>query len=523
MVTIDCETDPFLHGRIPQPFLWDVYDGERHFTFEHTSDCFHFLAQNRFLAYAHNGGKFDYHMPGVLSQLEEWQRLLIINGRVARFKIGDCEFRDSFNILPIPLRNYKKKEIDYSKLEKKCRHQHMQEIKEYLQSDTQYLFELVTAFRNQYGDNVTLAGAAMRQWQSMGGDVPRSTAGFYEDISPYYYGGRVQCFHKGEIVETFNLCDINSAYPYAMMHDHPVATSFDVSEPDARDDIIPQSLYCIEATALNTLPLRDGNKLRFNAQGRQVYCVTGWEVLAGLETNRLKVHSVRMRLDFAKTINFQKYVRRFYEMKKSAPKDSPEYIFAKLFMNSLYGKYGANPSNYKNHTICQPKFVEAAQSDGFNFAGELGPWALLESELEEAQVRYYNAATAASVTGFVRAYLLRHLDAIERTGGRALYCDTDSIAFVGKIPPFMKITKELGDWSHEGTFTRGGIAGRKLYAFQGQDGKWKTASKGVKLGPEAIMRVARGSAEVYKRDAPSFSATSAPSFVTRTVRRIDDE
>ena len=27
LIAIDCETDPFKAGRVPEPFIWGMYDG----------------------------------------------------------------------------------------------------------------------------------------------------------------------------------------------------------------------------------------------------------------------------------------------------------------------------------------------------------------------------------------------------------------------------------------------------------------------------------------------------------------
>ena len=128
----------------------------------------------------------------------------------------------------------------------------------------------------------------------------------------------------------------------------------------------------------------------------------------------------------------------------------------------------------------------------------------MKSALLDEQKRFYNVATAASITGFVRAYLWRHICAIRKNGGEVLYCDTDSIAAIGKIPKDMKIGKELGEWGNDGDFRLAAIAGKKLYAFQRRDGTWKTAHKGVMIEPEDIVKVARGGEVKYQRAAPSF-------------------
>lgn len=523
IAVIDCETDPFEFGSVPLPFLWVIFDGQRYYEFEHTSDAIHFLESKEWVVYAHNGGKFDYHQPGFLESLPPFERVTIINGRLAKFKIGLCEFRDSFNILPVPLASYNKTKIDYDKFKKKNRHRHMEEIKAYCRDDCKYLYELVTAFRAEYGNNLTLAGAAMKTWQDrFNNEAPCSDERFFNGMAKYYFGGRVECFRTGMINEPFRMLDINSAYPYAMMHKHPISTA--ICGDDGDGDIEPQSFYIVECVSRGALPYKEHGKgeLLFPHDDvvRQYRC-SGWELLAAVETGTVEKLKIKRRVYFEEHTDFVRYIDYFYEMKKSSKKESKEYIFAKLFMNSLYGKFGANPQNYENCEIMPVKHKEAAEVDGYQFGGMLGPWAVMKSPLDPGQERYYNAATAASITGFVRAYLWRHICAVRRAGGSPIYCDTDSLAFAGDVPADFRLDKELGGWSVEGEFVRGGVAGKKLYAFDRGEGKgekrWKYGCKGVRISPEEVLKVCQGEKVEYRRDAPSYSVRYGARFVTRIV------
>jgi DNA polymerase type B, organellar and viral len=519
LATIDCETDPFLYGRVPIPFLWDVFDGERHYTFRHTSDVVHFLEDKHWIVYAHNGGKFDYLMPGFLKGLAAGDKIMVINGRLAKFHMGLCEFRDSVNILPIALRDYQKEDIDYCKLERAVRERYMGEIEHYCRKDTEYLYEIVNGFRETYGDGLTLAGSAMKFWQEFCNvDAPRSDQSYYNRIAPFYYGGRCECFHVGEINEPFSLADINSAYPYAMMAEHPISTIDDWCKPKKSAEVIPQSLYQIHADSKGALPLRGRDGSLTFPHGKNVYFVTGWELLAGLETGTVKLFDVLARVDFTDTINFKKYINHFYEIKQESEKNSQSYIFSKLMMNSLYGKLAADPSDYSNYTLLEPDEVLPS---GLDHCGDLGDLSVVASDLEEYQMHYFNVATGASITGFVRSFLWRHICKVREGGGRVLYCDTDSIAYTGPDSAF-KISKELGEWGIDGRFQRGGIGGKKLYAFQREKGtfekaskEWKKSCKGVDLSPSEIMRVCKGEEVTFNRPAPSLS-------YSRTITGVDE-
>lgn len=543
IITIDCETDPFLRGRVPMPFLWGLYDGERYRHFPTAARMIRYIMTlGKVKVYAHNGGKFDYQF--LYEFLEPYTEAMIINGRLARFTIGEAEFLDSWNILPTALRNFGAKlSIDISRLEKNVRHKHMEEIIRYNRQDCVGLWEGVTGFIETYGSNLTLAGAALKFWIGLGHEKPISEPDFYHDMKHYYYGGRVQCFKKGLIDKAFHVVDINSAYPFAMVHKHPISVkAHTLTGKAAQGPVIEQSMYVIKGVSRGSLPWRDDNgALTFpHDDVVRVYKITGWELKAGIETGRVGPFAIEQREDFLKEIDFGDYVGHFYRLKSSVDKSSAAYVYAKLFLNSLYGKFGACPEAYASYGIVSMKdrtkvsknreTMIGRKRGPWSWAGTLGTFALMEGRDDETgetnpvESDFINAATAASITGFVRAYLLRHMDALEKAGATMLYCDTDSLVYqldsdVATHP--LSMGKLLGQWSYEGRFSHGAIAGKKLYAFhqdaetyretcaksKGEDKPtpWKKANKGVKLNAEEIVEIAKGGQIVWEADAPIVS------------------
>ncbi len=589
VATVDAETDPFLFGRIPKPFIFGFYDGERFRTFDTAEELVEFLRPQRLIVFAHNGGKFDWHF--LLRHFDAYQEILNINGRIARFMIGECEFRDSYSILPVPLSAYKKDSIDITKMEADVRHLHMPEIIRYLRGDCVYLHELVTAFRATYGNGITLASCAMRVWEQISGEQCKNQdAEFYHTNHKFYYGGRVEVFKRGVIQTPFTVADITSAYPFAMLHTHAWGHGFQdvdckISKPE---QIHTDHFYSLESKSVGAFPFRDGGSLAFPNDGeRREFNVTGWELLAAMETGALKARDFTVLYErrFGNSINFKSYVMRFFKMKADAKAagDTATELFAKLFLNSLYGKLCAGGDSYASFGIVPyddtERFINPERAAAslkrdkkglhlgrsappkqpelrcprtgnlikpagryWNFNGMLGPWSLVSGPIAEDKANFYNVATGASITGFVRAYLFRHLHAL---GGEKLYCDTDSIAFLENPAnsKHFKFGKGLGEWADEGAevggFDHGAIAGKKLYAFhsrlpnkkKAEKGdkypNWKRAHKGVKLKPPEIVAVAEGAEVKYYPEAASFPISTpvakpgrAPRsrFTVRTVK-----
>ena len=83
---VDSETDPFKAGRVPAPFIWGAYNGSEYHSFTKTDDMVDFFLDKDVIVYAHNGGKFDWHF--ILHRLEQFEPLMVISGRLSKFKIG---------------------------------------------------------------------------------------------------------------------------------------------------------------------------------------------------------------------------------------------------------------------------------------------------------------------------------------------------------------------------------------------------------------------------------------------------
>ena len=522
---VDCETDPFKYGRVPQPFIFGAYNGDDYLEFDTATELTAHFYNQEVVLYAHNGGKFDWHF--VLPDLEPETKIQVISGRLAKFKIGEAEYRDSYSLLPIPLSAWQKDVFDYEKLEKENREKHREEIRRYLRSDCVNLYDILVRFFASYGRKLTLASASLAMWRKISGETEdHSSPEFYEEIKPFYYGGRVQCFKSGVGEHAFQVVDINSAYPRAMLSRHPWGTLYftDVRLPKAREDI-ERCFITITAKSTGAFPYRGENGLEFPSDHQdRSFNITGWEYLAAVETGTLdagaKVHLVHT---FADSINFEKYINHFFHMKADAkermknPDDldaKADYIFAKLFMNSLYGKFASDPSSYSEYMTCLPDEIEAMESEelgGWELVAELHNVAIVGRSLPPQAQRYFNVAVGASITGYVRAMLWRAIQASEGV----LYCDTDSIA---AIKPVVELGDEIGQWSNEGDFNRWAIAGKKLYAFGRIDGGYKIASKGARLTAEQIFQIADGETVEYKQEAPTFGLRGVR-FTARNIKR----
>jgi hypothetical protein len=539
------------------PFIWGVLldDGNYH-EFETTkafTDWCH-AQEDPLILYAHNGGKFDYHF--LREDIESDSPISVIAGRLARCKIGQVELRDSLNLFgQTRLADFSKEEIDYRLMRKDIRHLHMPEIRKYLKSDCVNLLTLVTKFLERYGMQFTQAGASMKYWakhyapkQSDGrGYIPKQSAAQFETYSPFFFGGRVQCFVSGYERKDFSVVDINSAYPRAMLDSHPYEPTGLVTSCLPREEsAIPQCLIELDAVSKGALALRSEDRSLFFPEDEtkvRRYFTTGWEYLAGLETNTLRVEKIIRVHQFGTPVNFKGYIEHFFNERANAKlaEDKAGDIFAKIFMNSLYGKWAANPTRYEEFVLSEHG-TDAYQgwlSKNYEDRGRWGGRQMLSRKVPTEKHRYYNIATAASITGWVRAFLWRSL----LKCSNPLYCDTDSIAAVDTSA--LDLGKKLGQWKLEAQCDEYAIAGKKNYAFHVK-GKprpvhvkrqkpldapesraqwdelrkcWKLASKGSDLSPREMIAAACGFEVLNRASVPNFSIHKNEfSFIDRKVR-----
>lgn len=545
--TLDLETDPFKIGRMPRVFAGCFFDGSTSSLYW-GKDCVRKMLRamrgkfEGWKIFAHNGGKFDFHH--MLEELVEIYGaenldLMCIGSRIVRIRTPEYELRDSYALIPKPLRSFASKgDIEFEKLEENVRQKHKEEICRYLVRDCVCLHAALAQFFESYGDGITLASTTFKVLKQQFGIKPTNTGEDYDSkFRPYYFAGRVEFYALGKQEGNISIVDINSAFPWAMRFQHWFAGEYTQQSKPPRK-WREQSFYHIIADSVGALPVRKKNGgVDFPTVKGGEFFATGWELFTGIELGRIS--NVKFLSCYVPTecADFSAYVNHFYELKKNAPNES-ERNFAKLFLNSLYGKFALNPRMFTNVAVSAfddeppPRIVKLKGGRKAKHGWELSFddidkglsfWQQsAHIEDEEKPMRFYNVCTAASITGCVRAFLLRSMDKCKGV----LYCDTDSI--IAHDTTAIEIGDELGQWKLEKECDAVWIAGKKLYAAHDKRGKsagkeWKKACKGVNLSPEDICAVAEGESRSCTFEAPNYSVFSAPRFTTRTVNRADKQ
>ena len=310
-----------------------------------------------------------------------------------------------------------------------------------------------------YGDKMTIASNALNDYKNM---QPRfkklfPILTFDEDAfcRKAYKGGF--CWKNPVVYETVNGCvfDVNSLYPYIMRTKLlPVYRPIYFNGEYKPNSLYP--LYIMRARIsckikngyIPTIQLK--NNFRF-AENEYLTEINEPEeiVITSVDYRLIKEHYDILYLDvidgymFAGSYNlFSGYVDKWQTLKQNG--NPSERAIAKLFSNSLYGKFGKNPISTRK--------IPYLEDDTLKF---------YTTDFETSDSIY------VPVAAFITAYAREHtITAAQHfySQGRLCYCDTDSVHIVGENDGYLhEHNKELGCWKLENRFDKAKFIRQKTY------------------------------------------------------------
>jgi hypothetical protein len=484
------------------------------------------------IIYMHNGGRFDIFF--MLDYISASKPMLIIKNRITQAFIecdgGHHKLRDSYKILPFPLAEYDKDEIDYTWFERDVRNKHKSQIVKYLKKDCSGLWTLCVRFLERFGNKITIGAAARKELKSFHeiGESFNEDADFivrgikYEPDErgektkivrreySYFFGARVERYKVGVFKGNIKVFDVNSMYPHVMRSfEHPIGWPVVGTQ-------ITDNTFFISARGHNrgAFPTRTKAGIKFDVP-YGVFSVSIHEWIAAQEMGLFDCDEILETLDFAEHTNFAAFVDHYYKSRKIAKEDGDKIsaLFFKFLLNNSYGRFAINPANYTDNKI-------TGDDTDLRLAGWKPEVIMMDLgktiwSKPSDNTTFSNVATGASITGAARSVLMRAIP----NAVNPLYVDTDCIICedLQNVPIH---GSELGAWDCEKVGNKIAIAGRKMYAIWQGSKCIKMACKGVELSPSEIARVARGKMVEYMRDAPTFALDGSARFLTREVRAI---
>lgn len=274
-----------------------------------------------------------------------------------------------------------------------------------------------------------------------------------------YYGGLVHNFFIGKVKGKVYHYDVNSLYPFVMQNPMPVKLLDKVASPKLSFLRLLMRKHGVAAQVLidsktEVFPIKRNDKL-MEVKGRFITSLCGPELKRAIDTNSVKECYFAAWYDMADI--FTDYVQFFWRMRQEckAKGDDVGNTFAKLMMNSLYGKFGQRGYEWRDltfdnfslycDTVHQPL---ASEYNPDNFMPTINwrqnKWFPL-GHTKPITVRAFGGKTQLKfpagehyesspiVSGFVTAYAREYLRMLIRVVGKTniYYCDTDSL-FVSK-------------------------------------------------------------------------------------------
>lgn len=451
--------------------LIGLYDGERTLYYEFDNidswiDCIE--SYQGYRIYFHNGGRYDFLF--LIEKLLDRYKLEFVNAQSSFIAIKITELNidivDSYKLLPAGLEKlidfynivYKKIPIDFSKkLTTKNKR-----LKEHLRNDCMALYDVLSEVIAQYGElKYTIASQALHIFTKkfFKGTIYQVTNN--HDLyfrGNYYRGGRTEVY-KG-YGKNLNYYDINSLYPYVMMKPMPVLYPIETKKyinnkiGFYKIRLLTNTDYII--SPLN-IKIKDG-LYHVNGNKGDIFYLCSPELEYLYETgNKFEVIS-GIYFDKKETI-FNRFIDHFYEIKMSTENESERY-FAKLMLNSLYGKFGQKLNGEQIvHGYQNGAKVYDAENDLF----------LIDVE---RKIKFKGVHIAAYITSLARLELLKRMR--EAGEEHIWYADTDSIVTDKKL----RTGVNIGDLKIVSQINEAVFISPKTYSFIDEDSNEIVKHKG---------------------------------------------
>lgn len=409
-----------------------------------------------------------------------------VNWHIQGKKVRKTIFQDSLKLIPLSVdaiaKSFKldimKLEIDYSS------HNAMpegaaisKEESEYIRHDVQIVAHALRFFFDHGLDKMTIGSCAMAEYKKL---ITKKAfkrwfppPKFDSDIRQSYRGGFTYLNPKfaGRIVGNGIVLDVNSLYPSVMYDSYlPFGTPIYFEGKYEEDEIYPlytQMFRCqfeIKKGKLPTIQIKHsmffkGNEYLTSSDDEEVVlCLNSVDMELFLDHYDVYNLEYISGWKFKATKGlFVKYIDKWSGEKIKAKEEGNHgmYLIAKLFLNSLYGKFGTNP-------VVRSKIPFMAEDGSIKYR---------DADPEEREPIYI--AMASFITSNARYKTISAAQKImdDYAAGKSkiqfIYADTDSLHCVSddfSIPEGLEISDtDLGAWKFESKFCKGKFLRQKCY------------------------------------------------------------
>lgn len=420
-------------------------------------------------------GMIDKQFTTLISDDGKFYTMHICNEIVPKRNV--IEIRDSQKLLNMSVakiaKTFKlpdsKLEIDYNEY-REVGHELTSEEQEYLKADITIVAKALADLFESGTTRLTIGSNALNKYYEMMGGrkqfrkiFPKLDVIVDKDIRAAYKGGFTYLnpiYKEVDIAEGL-VFDVNSLYPWAMHspnvlpYGRPVFFSGQY-QPDKMHPLFIQRLRCQFELKPNKIPMIQlKHNLSFvpteylKSSNDQIITLTLTNIDLDLFLENYDVYEMEYvngwKFKGASGM-FDQYIDYWTEIKIQATKDKNAGLraIAKLYLNSLYGKFATSP------------YVRSA----IPYLGEDGVVHYHKTEYEERDSIY--VPIGAFITAIARNKTIRSAQSVY---DRYLYSDTDSIHIKGTdIPECLEVDDyKLGAWKCESKFERARFIRQKCY------------------------------------------------------------
>lgn len=365
-------------------------------------------------------------------------------------------------------------------------HQLTDEEKKYIDNDIKIVAEAVKIQYEEGMTGNTVSSDSLKDLKMTIGKsrfenlFPMLSNEMYYNLKHAYRGGQtyVNSIFKNKLVGEGIVFDVNSQYPWAM-REKPMPCGLPIYfegeyKKNNKYSLYIQHLQCefkLKENHIPTIQIKGDKRFLANEflESSKDYAQVDL-YLTNVDLELFLDHYYVYNLNFIdgfmfKSITgaFNKYIDKY--MYQKANSTGALRALAKLKLNSVYGKFGADPD-----VTGKIMYLKEDGSNGFHSADrveyvtETGRIKTIEvPELKEYGESVY-IPVAIFTTSYGRELIVR---TAQKVYHRFAYCDTDSIHLVGTDIPKeiedMIHPKKLGYWKHESTFASAKFIRQKTY------------------------------------------------------------
>lgn len=394
----------------------------------------------------------------LIGDMGQWYSLTL------RFKAGKTvTFLDSLKLLPFRVKDIAKDfelEIDKGLIDYDVNDVNENTL-DYVFRDVKIVAMALAKIKAEGMVKSTTASCAYSQYSSMVGDnfmldaFPDLGTDFLTLWRKAYRGGRCQVnpVYQGRIMKNVYRYDINSMYPH-VMNSCPLPYGRPITLKEKDMGTFKFELYHLRlefSLKPNHMPTLLKKGSIYN-NGDSYYIDTdGVEdiFINSVDYELLKRHYDITYFEYIEgvgfyttTVLFKSYINKWYA-KKNQDKGAKK-IVDKFMLNCLYGKFGSNCRGAHKTPVMD------TEKDLVKF-----------DISEEEDMTHYYLPVAIAITAYAHKLID---DAITYVGyENFVYCDTDSVHCLVKLPDYMVDQKELGKFKLEAVETKSKYVRQKTY------------------------------------------------------------